>query len=166
MSAGPDIPEEPPDDNEAFANLDESLDDEDAYGSAFRPGPEGERDLDADLTVDQAELEEAGANLDDPERVSLLEGGMDDPDGTGPSSDVDPESGWDIDPCWERPRASGGRGYYAGFASDAGADGDAVSDDCLLDVPDGPGDPQLEIDAVADLDEVPDDAPGSDSARW
>lgn len=165
MSTGPDIPEEPPDENEAFANLDESLDDEDAYGSAFGPGPEGERDLDIDLAVDQMELEEAGASLDDPERVSLLEGGMDDPDGTGPP-DVDPESGWDIDPCWERPRSSGGRGPYAGYANDSGADGDAVSDDCLLDVPDGPGDPELEISPAADLDEIPDDAPGSDSASW
>lgn len=165
MSTGSDIPEEPPDENEAFANLDESLDDEDAYGSAFIPGPEGERDLDTDLTVDQVELEEAGADLDDPERLSVLEGGMDDPDGTGPAGE-DPESGWDIDPCWERPRSAGGRGPYAGYASDAGADGDADSDDCLLDVPDGPGDPELEISSVADLDEVPDDAPGSDSASW
>ncbi|MCL2395311.1 MAG: hypothetical protein FWC87_11575 [Acidimicrobiaceae bacterium] len=165
MTASPDQLDEPPDENEAFANLDESLDDEDAYGSAFEVGPEGERDLDVDLTVDQMELEEAGANFDDPERVSLLQGGMDDPDGTGPP-EVDPERGWDIDPCWERPRSSGGPGPYAGFANDAGADGDAVSDDCLLDVPDGPGDPELEISPAADLDEIPDDAPGSDSAHW
>jgi hypothetical protein len=166
VSNGFDTPDEPPDNNEAFASLDESLDDEDAYGSAFEPGPEGERDLDAELTVDEAELEEAGANLDDPERLSLLDGGMDDPDGVGPAPSVDEERGWDVDPRWERPRAEGGAGVYPGEASYADADGDAVSDDCLLDVPDLPEDPALEITPAADLDELPDDAPGSDSARW
>jgi hypothetical protein len=35
-----------------------------------------------DADVDVEELEEAGALLDDPEREVLLEGGMDDPDGS------------------------------------------------------------------------------------
>jgi hypothetical protein len=159
-------PDEPPDDNETFASLDEALDDEDAYGSAFRTGPEGERDLDEDFTVDQEELEEAGANFDDPERLSLIDGGMDDPDGVGPAPVRDAERGWDVDPCWERDRRSGGTGTYPGAADSADADGDAVSDDSLLDEPDQPDDPELQIVPVSDLDEVPDDAPGSDSARW
>ncbi len=75
-----DIFEEPPDDNEAYESLDESLDAEDALGD----GPEGERELDRDLVVDQEELAELGADLDDPERLSVLEGAMDDPDGSGP----------------------------------------------------------------------------------
>jgi hypothetical protein len=161
-----DTPDDPPDENEAFASLDESLDDEDAYGGAFRPGPEGERDLDGELTVDQAELEEAGANFDDPERLSILDGGMDDPDGTGPAPERDAEDGWDVDPSWERPRAEGGPGSYAGESSEVDADGDAVSEDCLLDVPEADGDPELSITSVADLDEVPDDAAGPDSAHW
>jgi hypothetical protein len=36
-------------------------------------------DSDADVDVD--EYEEAGALFDDPERIALLEGGIDDPDG-------------------------------------------------------------------------------------
>lgn len=36
---------------------------------------------------DHAELEEAGAALDDPERIPMLSGGMDDPDDApGPDS--------------------------------------------------------------------------------
>jgi hypothetical protein len=166
VSNGTDTPDEAPDDNETFANLDEALDDDDAYGSAFRRGPEGERDIDDDLTVDQEELEEAGANLDDPERLALIDGGMDDPDGAGPAPAPDPERGWDVDPSWERPSSAGGRDEYPGAASYAGADGDATSSDSVLDDPDLPDDPELEIIPVSDLDEVPDDAPGSDSARW
>lgn len=37
---------------------------------------------DGDAGVDVEELEEAGALLDDPEREVLLEGGLDDPDGS------------------------------------------------------------------------------------
>jgi hypothetical protein len=37
--------------------------------------------LDPTLLVDDRELEELGAQLDDPERLVSLEGGMDDPDG-------------------------------------------------------------------------------------
>ncbi len=74
--------DEPPDENEAFENLDEALDEVDAE-RGYSGGPEGQRDLDSDLVVDRTELEEAGADLDDPEQMSLLQGAMDDPDGTG-----------------------------------------------------------------------------------
>jgi hypothetical protein len=91
-----DVLEEPPDDNEAFANLDESLDDEDNLQPG--EGPEGRRDLGTDVVVDELELEEAGADLDDPEQMSLLDGGMDDPDGSGaaPGESDDPDAGWDV----------------------------------------------------------------------
>jgi hypothetical protein len=36
---------------------------------------------DSDADVDVEEYEEAGALFDDPERIALLEGGIDDPDG-------------------------------------------------------------------------------------
>jgi hypothetical protein len=75
------IPEEPPDQNEQFESLDEALDEQDLPGHGG--GPEGDRDID-DLVLDQAALEEAGAALDDPDRISMLDGGMDDPDGSGP----------------------------------------------------------------------------------
>jgi hypothetical protein len=72
------IPEEPPDENEAYENLDESLDELDLPGHGG--GPEGGRDVE-DLVVDREALRELGADLDDPERIALLDGGMDDPDG-------------------------------------------------------------------------------------
>jgi hypothetical protein len=159
----PEISEEPPDENEAFANLDESSDDQDALGAESGGGPEGTRDLDTDLIVDRTELKEAGAELDDPESMSILDGGIDDPDGTGaPTGEraVDDEAGWDVDPV--TADAGGGR------QSDAGADGDAIPDDVLVDVPDIDGDPDLEeIDTEeAALEQLPDDAPAADSARW
>jgi hypothetical protein len=152
------ILDEPPDENEAFENLDEALDDEDGV----RPGagPEGERDLDTDIVVDWAELEEAGANLDDPERISLLDGGMDDPDGSGPALGLDDdEAGWDVDPVTH------GGGRFAGI-EDEGADGDddALPDRVLVDVP--PLDDEDEVLYPGlDLDEIPDDAPGLDGGR-
>jgi hypothetical protein len=156
-----DIFDEPPDENEAFENLDEALDDEDGV----RPGdgPEGERDLDTDVLVDRAELEEIGADLDDPEQMSILDGGMDDPDGSGPplrSDGDDDTAGWDVDP--------GTADQGGGAQSDVGADGDAVGDDLLVDVPDLDDDPELDLTDVdaTELDQVPDDAPGPDSARW
>jgi hypothetical protein len=153
--------DEPSDENEAFENLDESLDDEEAVRGDT--GVEPSRDLDTDLVVDQEELEEIGANLDDPEQMSMLDGGMDDPDGAGPSSARSSradEAGWDVDPV---ARDSGG-----GAQSEAGADGDATGDTLLDDVPDVTGDPDLEeIDTdPADFDEIADDSPGPDSARW
>ena len=147
--------DEPPDDNEAYANLDESLDDEDGY----RPGrgPEGQRDLDSEIVVDRAELDEAGALFDDPDRLSLLDGGMDDPDGSGPPPRRDDEAGWDVDPLQRR----GVNEWSEGDEVDA--DGDAVPGSQLLDIPviDDEDDPSGSID----FDQIPDDAPGLDGGR-
>lgn len=44
-------------------------------------------EADGEGDVDVEELSEAGALLDDPERISLLSDGMDDPDGIEPSED-------------------------------------------------------------------------------
>jgi hypothetical protein len=142
------IPEEPPDENEAYENLDEALDDVDLQGG-YGGGPEGQRDLDSELIVDRAELEEAGANLDDPDRISVLDGGMDDPDGLPPvrQDRGAADAGWDVDPV----------------ATDTGY---AVEED---EDPDGPElDPELEliVTDATDLEDQPDDAPGPDSARW
>jgi hypothetical protein len=52
------------------------------------------------LLADERELEELGAQLDDPELLVTLEGGMDDPDGVDrpplPHS-PDEDDGWDLD---------------------------------------------------------------------
>ena len=87
---------------ETFEQADEALDEDDAVS------PEGDDDLAAlalsnrQLPVDDRELEEAGAELDDPEQLAVLDGGIDDPDGVGgdevrnSSSRLDDE-GWDLD---------------------------------------------------------------------
>jgi hypothetical protein len=94
-------PDDAPD-NEAYESWDEALDDEDALDPDGR-GPEGERSLDSQLTVDEAEIHEAGVSLDEPERLAVLNGGMDDPDGVDPGrAEVDngdglETDGWDLD---------------------------------------------------------------------
>ncbi len=148
--------DEPPDENEAFENLDESLDDQD--GVQPGSGPEGARDLDSQLVVDQAELEELGANLDDPERMALLDGGMDDPDGSGPPAPAnDDEAGWDVDPV------SHPAGGPAG--EDVNADGDAISEAVLVDVPPLDEEDDAYVPVDLDLDQIVDDAPGFDGGR-
>jgi hypothetical protein len=91
-------PDEPPG-SEAAEPWDEALDAEDEVEPASPLRAEGERSLDRQLVVDQTELDEAGAGLDDSERLAVLDGGIDDPDGVG-SSDGDgarPDEGWDLD---------------------------------------------------------------------
>jgi len=89
--------------SEAIEPWDEALDAEDeltpgAFGSA-----EGERSLDRQLVVDEAELSEAGAALDDPETMAVLDGGIDDPDGVdrvgtaGGRPSRPEDAGWDLD---------------------------------------------------------------------
>lgn len=134
-----DIPEEPPDDNEQYEQLDEALDEEDVTGEG--PGPEGQRDLDSELVVDTTVLEEAGANLDDPDRISVLRGAMDDPDGTGPPEDRDDaQAGWDVDRLTAETD-----------------DSTEAEDDAELE--------EIDVDP-GDMEQFPDDAPGADSARW
>jgi hypothetical protein len=58
--------------------------------------------LDPNLQIDERELEEVGAELDDPEAIVILDGMIDDPDGIGgpPAREMarraDTE-GWDLD---------------------------------------------------------------------
>jgi hypothetical protein len=118
------IREEPPDENEQYESLDEALDEQDLPGHGG--GPEGGRDIE-DLSADQVALEQAGANLDDPDRIAMIDGAMDDPDGSGPPSEPS-----------------------------------ELQDDIRAP------DPELEVVDVdaTEMDQVPDDAPGPDSARW
>ena len=137
------IPGEPPDDNEHYEPFDEALDDEDIRGEGR--GPEGQRDLDSEITVDETEFEAAGANLADPDQMAMLEAGMDDPDGTGPpADDVDADAGWDVDPV----------------SKDRGEPGE-IDDDTE-------DDPELELIDVTPTTwtSSPTTAPGADSARW
>jgi hypothetical protein len=104
MSGTDDWSPDEPLDTETYESWDEALDRQDEV-EPDRPGdPEGERELDTELFVDQAEIDEVGASLDDPEQLAVLDGGIDDPDGVGlldsgsanePTADTD--AGWDLD---------------------------------------------------------------------
>ena len=145
------IPNQPPEDE----NVDLALDEQDASGDGS-----GQRQIE-DMTADRTELEEAGADLEDEDQMSILEGGIDDPDGSGPTEDPDDiEAGWDVDPV---TAARGG-----GEQADEQAEGNAVAEDDLIDVPNIEDDPELEVIDTdpADLDQIPDDSPESDPDRW
>jgi hypothetical protein len=86
-------------DTEAYDSWDEELDEEDVVTPNAAGDPEGERSLDRQLLLDDAEAEEAGIELDEPERLAVLDGGIDDPDGVGsPDRRARTEDeGWDLD---------------------------------------------------------------------
>jgi hypothetical protein len=101
MSTNDDWSPDEPLDTETFESWDEALDREDEVDLDQTDLPEGERELDTQLVVDEAELDELGATLDDPEQEARLDGDMDDPDGAGGPVGVSPspdEEGWDLDP--------------------------------------------------------------------
>ncbi|HEX3541128.1 MAG TPA: hypothetical protein VHT75_11895 [Acidimicrobiales bacterium] len=84
---------------EAVEPWDEALDATDEVTPDAPGDPEGERSLDTQLTVDQTELDEVGARLDEPENLAVLDGGIDDPDGVAPN-DADgrgEDGGWELD---------------------------------------------------------------------
>lgn len=87
---------------EAFEPGDEALDESTRTDPAMVEAVENDPSLDPALQLDERELEEVGAELDDPEAIAILEGGSDDPDGLGePSSRRlarrEDEEGWDLD---------------------------------------------------------------------
>ena len=77
-------PDESPE-NEAYEAWDEALDEEDELQPDAPGDPEGERALDRHC-VDEEELSEIGAELDDPEQLAVLEGGIDDRTGSARSA--------------------------------------------------------------------------------
>ena len=86
---------------ETFEAWDEALDSADEGDEEGLPASEGERSIDRQLFLDEVEVDEAGVRLDDPERMAVLDGGADDPDGVDgfdgrllPRAD---EEGWDLD---------------------------------------------------------------------
>jgi hypothetical protein len=129
--------------------VDEDLDEQDGTGEGF-----GQRDIE-DMTVDRTALREIGGDLEDEDRVSLLEGGIDDPDGSGPVEADDVEAGWEVDPVTADRRG----GKQTGVAAEGD---DEVGEDELI--PDIEDDPELEVidtDPV-DLDKIPEGYPNVD----
>jgi hypothetical protein len=86
---------------EAFEQGDEAFDEDFRIDSNTVEEFEQDPSLNPTLQVDDRELEEAGAEFDDPERMVTLDGGMDDPDGLGePLSEgrqKGGEDGWNLD---------------------------------------------------------------------
>ena len=87
---------------ETFDQGDDAADEAERLDPEFLEEMELDPSLDPHFQVDEKELEEAGAELDDPEQIAVLDGMIDDPDGAGgPSAhtrerEEDPE-GWDLD---------------------------------------------------------------------
>jgi hypothetical protein len=90
------------DGTEIYEQGDDAIDESSRLDPDFEEVLEIDPSLDPHFQVDERELEEAGAELDDPEQIAVLDGMIDDPDGAGgPSAhalqrDQDPE-GWDLD---------------------------------------------------------------------
>jgi hypothetical protein len=87
---------------EAFEQGDEATDDASRIDPLLVEDIEQDPSINPTLLVDDRELEEAGAEFDDPERMVTLEGGMDDPDGvgsptTGGRGRTDADDGWGLD---------------------------------------------------------------------
>ena len=91
-----------PQGTDTFEQGDEAIDEDERLDPDFGEELQLDPSIDPTLQVDDRELEEAGAELDDPEDLVTLEGGIDDPDGLGgPTNreierDADDE-GWDLD---------------------------------------------------------------------
>jgi hypothetical protein len=91
-----------PADSEAFEQGDEALDEATRLDPEFLESVELDPSLEPTLQTDARELEEAGAELDDPEASAILDGGIDDPDGVGGPTDREraragDKEGWDLD---------------------------------------------------------------------
>ena len=87
---------------ETFEQGDEALDDKTELDPDFLEALELDPALDPTLQVDDRELEEAGVELDDPEAMATLDGGIDDPDGLGGPDTAKrtrsaDDEGWDLD---------------------------------------------------------------------
>jgi hypothetical protein len=87
---------------ETFEQGDDAFDEDSRVDPDLLESVEQDPALDRTLQLDDRELEEAGAEFDDPEDLVSLQGGMDDPDGLGgPTSRArarrEDDEGWDLD---------------------------------------------------------------------
>jgi hypothetical protein len=83
---------------ETYRQGDVAEDEGERTDPGFRDDLEMDPALDPSLIADERELEELGAQLDDPERLVTLEGGIDDPDGleSPPDHQRAEDEGWDL----------------------------------------------------------------------
>ena len=89
------------DPTESYEQGDDAIDEATRLDPDFIEELELDPSLDPNFQIDEKELEEVGAVLDDPEQIAVLDGLIDDPDGLGGPSprtrsrEDDPE-GWDL----------------------------------------------------------------------
>ncbi len=85
---------------ETFRQGDVAEDEGERTSRSFLEELEQDPSLDPALVADELELEELGAQLDDPELLVTLEGGIDDPDGVDRRPPVvhrrEGDEGWDL----------------------------------------------------------------------
>jgi hypothetical protein len=84
---------------ETFRQGDVAEDEGERTSRSFLEDLEQDPSLDPALVADELELEELGAQLDDPELLVTLEGGIDDPDGVDRPSVAhhhEGDEGWDL----------------------------------------------------------------------
>ena len=84
---------------ETFRQGDVAEDEGERTSRSFLEDLEQDPSLDPSLVADELELEELGAQLDDPELLVTLEGGIDDPDGIDtprPRRHPEVDEGWDL----------------------------------------------------------------------
>ena len=107
---------------ETFRQGDVAADEGERLNQAFHEELEQDPALDPSLVADELELEELGAQLDDPELLVTLEGGMDDPDGIGVPAVPHPrqgDEGWDL----SEPLVRGPAGEYDEGEAEVGSEG-------------------------------------------
>jgi hypothetical protein len=106
MSNGGDWSPDEPLGTETFRQGDEAESEGERTDPGLLENLELDPSIDPTLAADDLELEELGAQLDDPERLVSLEGGMDDPDGLDQAPPLHgraEDEGWDL----SAPLASG-----------------------------------------------------------
>ena len=72
-----------PQGTEVFEQADEATSEEERLDPELAEASQLDPELEPSTVVDELELEEIGVELDDPEMIATLSGGMDDPDGVG-----------------------------------------------------------------------------------
>ena len=102
MSQNSDWSPDEPLGTEAHEQGDEARDEAGRTDVDFAEDVEQDPSIDPARQIDTRELEEAGAEFDDPEELVTLAGGIDDPDGLGePSASAlarrEGDRGWDLD---------------------------------------------------------------------
>lgn len=94
----PDEPER----TDTFEQGDEAIGEGERLDPGFEERLQLDPSIDPTLQADDRELEESGSELDDPEDLVTLRGGMDDPDGLGGPTNRErsrraDDEGWDLD---------------------------------------------------------------------